>query len=127
MPGHWKTVFSGALLISASVSMSANSGEADVVEVKVTAEARGTFNLDVTVRHADAGWEHYADKWEVIGPDGEVYATRVLAHPHDDEQPFTRSQGGVQIPQDVKSVTVRAHDLLHGYGGREVTAVLPRA
>jgi hypothetical protein len=41
----------------------------------------------VTVRHADEGWEHYADCWEVLTLDGEVLATRELAHPHDNEQP----------------------------------------
>jgi hypothetical protein len=99
-------------------SFSAMAGEADVVDVKVTREAAGSYAFDVTVRHADAGWEHYADRWEVIGSDGAIYGTRVLAHPHDDEQPFTRSQGGITIPEGIKQVSVRAHDLVHNFGGR---------
>jgi hypothetical protein len=114
-----------AFIVTASAIPTLQAGEADVVDVKVAAESKGTFGFDVTVRHADAGWQHYADKWDVVGPDGEIYATRVLAHPHDDEQPFTRSENGVAIPQSVKSVTVRAHDLVHGYGGREMTVALP--
>ena len=89
------------------------AGEADVIDVKATLEASGTFAFDVTVRHADSGWEHYADRWEVTGPDGAIYGTRVLAHPHVEEQPFTRSQGGIKIPEGVSQVTVRAHDLVH--------------
>ena len=43
----------------------------------------------VTVQHADTGWDHYADAWEVLAPDGTVLGTRTLLHPHTDEQPFT--------------------------------------
>ena len=72
------------------------------------------------MRHADAGWDHYADKWEVVTPDGKVIETRVLAHPHDNEQPFTRSLGSVRIPGELKTVRIRAHDKVHGYGGQEM-------
>jgi len=106
----------GAVTIIAST---ASAGEADVVGVRMT-ERGGTYNFSVTVRHADAGWEHYADKWEVVAPDGTVIDTRVLAHPHDNEQPFTRSLGGVRIPAGLAKVRVRAHDKVHGYGGAEM-------
>ncbi|MCD6298768.1 MAG: hypothetical protein J7M30_16620 [Deltaproteobacteria bacterium] len=36
------------------------------------------------------------------------------------EQPFTRSQSGIVIPPGVTRVRVRAHDLVDGFGGREV-------
>ena len=101
------------------IAGSASAGEADVVGVRMV-ERGGTYSFSVTVRHADAGWEHYADKWEVVAPDGKVIDTRVLAHPHDSEQPFTRNLGGVRIPADLTKVRVRAHDKVHGYGGREM-------
>ena len=101
------------------------AGEADVIDVKAALEPAGTFAFDVTVSHADAGWAHYADRWEVTGPDGAIYGARVLAHPHDDEQPFTRSQGGIEIPAGVRQVTVRAHDLVHEFGGMEAMVALP--
>jgi hypothetical protein len=114
-----------ALLLAALATYPAIAGEADVVEVKVTAESADTYTFNVTVLHADAGWSHYADKWEVTGPNGEVYAIRILGHPHDDEQPFTRSQNGVVIPASIKQVTIRAHNLVHGYGGKEMIVDLP--
>ncbi len=80
----------------------------------------GVYHFAVTVAHADAGWEHYADKWDVVAPDGTVLGTRTLFHPHDNEQPFTRSLGGVEIPDTADYVMVRAHDKVHGYGGAEV-------
>ena len=101
------------------MTVTAFAGEADVVGVRMV-ERGGTYSFSVTVRHAAAGWEHYADKWEVVAPDGKVIDTRVLAHPHDNEQPFTRSLGGVRIPADLAKVRVRAHDKVHGYGGREM-------
>ena len=64
------------------------AGEADVVDVKISKQG-GTFNFDVTVKHADTGWKHYANKWEVVAPDGTVLGKRVLFHPHVEEQPFT--------------------------------------
>lgn len=95
------------------------AGKADVVAVRYDVAADGSFTFHVTVRHADAGWDHYADKWQVLAPDGTVLGERVLAHPHDTEQPFTRSQSGIRIPEALGEVRVRAHDKLHGWGGAE--------
>jgi len=99
-------------------------GEADILDAEVS--CNGHCRFSVTVEHADAGWDHYADKWEVLGPDGEVIAVRELAHPHVNEQPFTRSLGRVDVPAGVRRVTIRAHDSIHGYGGRELTVEVPR-
>ena len=105
--------------------LAAFAGEADVVAVTVVQQDDGSYRFDVTVSHADTGWDHYADKWEVVGPDGTVYGTRILHHPHVDEQPFTRSLGGVRIPAGIAHVTVRAHDTVHGDGGRTIEKAIP--
>lgn len=96
-----------------------------MLEVQVRRTGSRTCTFSATLRHADEGWEHYADAWEVLDPAGKVLATRVLVHPHVEEQPFTRSLSGVEIPAKVKEVTVRAHDSVHGYGGRTQTVQLP--
>lgn len=108
------------------------AGNADVIEVKVNNTAPETWSFIVTVEHPDTGWEDYADGWDVILPDGTVTKpvssedfTRTLWHPHVNEQPFTRSQGGVHIPSGITRVTVRAHDKRDGFGGRELTIDLP--
>lgn len=102
------------------------AGEANVEKVRIADQGAGTYRFDVTVRHADAGWKHYADKWDVVAPDGKILGTRVLLHPHELEQPFTRSLSGVRIPRGIDRVTVRAHDKIHGYGGVVVTVEVPR-
>jgi len=110
------------------------TGNADVLHVRAVQTAGGepgegqtTWTFHVTVEHVDTGWEDYVDGWDVVTPDGTVLKsdpgdafTRTLLHPHVDEQPFTRSQSGIVVPQGVTEVRVRAHDIVDGYGGEEV-------
>ncbi len=103
----------------------ASAGQADVLQAEIQGEADGRFTIAATLRHADTGWSHYADRWEVIGPQGEILGKRVLWHPHEQEQPFTRSLAGVYIQPTYTWVKIRAHDSKHGYGGREVTLSVP--
>jgi hypothetical protein len=49
--------------------------------------------------------EDAANSWPQAGT---VLGTRVLLHPHEDEQPFTRELENVRIPDTVRSVSVRA-------------------
>lgn len=113
-----------ALLVS--FSLPAVADEADVLAVDITAQGNGTYRFDVTVRHADEGWDHYADGWEILTEDGTRLGYRKLHHPHVNEQPFTRSLSGVEIPDGVDRVIVRAHDSVHEWGGAEVTVAVPR-
>ena len=101
------------------------AGEVQVVDVAVALDGNGTYRFDVSLDHADEGWQHYADRWEVVGPDGSVLATRVLLHPHVGERPFTRSLAGVRIPPTIDRVTVRGHDTAHGTGPAGPVVRLP--
>lgn len=102
------------------------AGEADVTDVTVVKTAPHVYDFTVTVRHDDSGWEHYADKWEVLDLNHNVLAIRILYHPHVDEQPFTRSLSAVKIPTAVRNVNLRAHCSVHGYGGQEYPVDLPQ-
>jgi len=104
-----------------------SAANADVVFVKAVQDSEDSWTFHVTVEHPDTGWEDYADGWDVLLPDGTVLLpdpedpfTRLLLHPHENEQPFTRSQSGILIPVDVNQVRVRAHDIVDGFGGKEV-------
>ncbi|MGE0875807.1 MAG: hypothetical protein AB7O31_14180 [Burkholderiales bacterium] len=107
-------------------SLPAAARDADVVDVKVSRGASGTFNFDVTVKSVDKGWDYYADAFEVLAPDGSLLGRRVLLHPHETEQPFTRDLHGVKIPPGVAKVTVRARHKPAGYGGKSMEVALPR-
>ena len=116
-------VMSAGLVIGATSA--AVAGEADVVKVAVTEPAPGSFRFDVSVRHGDEGWDHYANAWQVLGPDGSVLGERVLLHPHETEQPFTRGLSGVAIPSEIRTVIIRAKDSVHDFGGKEMRVDLP--
>jgi hypothetical protein len=99
-------------------------GCADVVSAEIVASG-DAFVVSATVRSADTGWDRYADAWEVRSSDGDVLGTRILAHPHVDEQPFTRSLGDVEIPVEIASVEVAARDSVVGYCGLTATVPVP--
>ena len=113
-----------SLAAAALFLTAAYAGQADVLGVETRCNLQRQCDFAVTVMHDDSGWDHYANRWEILNPAGEVIATRELQHPHENEQPFTRFLNGVAIPADVDQVTLRAHDSVHGYGGKEVTVEL---
>jgi hypothetical protein len=112
------------------MATAAQAGEADVIAVKVRPVAAGVYGFDVTLRSKDSGWDYYAERFEVLAPDGSVLGTRVLLHPHDDEQPFTRELDGVPIAASIRQVTVRAWmkrgNRLKAAGGSSLQVELPR-
>jgi hypothetical protein len=91
MPNHTKPISAAVFCFMTTL---AAAGEVDVEAVSYKQAADGSYRFDVTLRHADAGWDHYADRWDVLTPAGEIIATRTLHHPH-------------------------GHDSVHGYGGEE--------
>jgi hypothetical protein len=119
-----KRLFSVLTLLIGSISSGlVSGGEVEIVNVKVSCSGSCTFS--VTLKHADEGWQHYANQWDVMTMDDKLLKSRVLFHPHVDEQPFTRSLSGVQIPAGVTRVKIRAKDLKHGYSSDEYTVDIP--
>jgi hypothetical protein len=110
-----------ALAVVGCSGAAATAGCADVVDAEIGGVA-GDHTFTVTIRSDDAGWEAYADRWEIVEEDGTVAATRLLLHPHVDEQPFTRSQAGVSIRSS--AVTIRAHHSVGGFCGEELAVAV---
>ncbi len=115
-----------AALVLVSLPTPTWAGPAEVVAAEVHCGEGASCSFRATVRHADSGWDHYADRWEVVAPDGRVLATRVLRHPHVREQPFTRALRDVALDASIERVRIRAHDSVHGYGGQEQVVEIPR-
>jgi hypothetical protein len=107
------TLFAATLAFSSA----AWGGEADVLSAQARCSDH-VCTISATLQHADNGWDHYADYWRVLAPDGTEIARRVLIHPHEHEQPFTRSLSGIAIPAGLDHVFIEAHDKVHGYGGK---------
>jgi len=116
--------FTIALAFTLAWPLAALAGEADVVAVEITRQDARRFSFSVAVRHADSGWDHYADGWRVLDMDGNELGIRVLVHPHEAEQPFTRSLGSVQLPQGTTQVQIQARCLVDGWSKHTETVAL---
>jgi len=104
-------------------SAAAWAGDVEILGAQVQ-RAGETLNARVTLRHDDTGWDHYADAWRVETLDGTVLGTRVLLHPHVDEQPFTRGLSGISAPDVVQQVVIRARDTVHGWSPQTLTVTV---
>ncbi|MEP5757751.1 MAG: hypothetical protein ABJ327_00240 [Litoreibacter sp.] len=113
-----------AAIISLFLSAGATFAGQAKIENVTARQAGGTWTFNVTIRHDDSGWDHYADAWTVNTVDGKEIGRRTLAHPHENEQPFTRSLSGVSIPEGTSKVVVRAHDSVHGWSDKTYTVKL---
>ncbi len=89
----------------------------DVLDVQSDQAEDGSWTFSVTLSSPYDTPEHYADAWRVAGPDGTELGFRLLTHDHANEQPFTRSQSGIVIPEGVETVTVEGRDRINGWGG----------
>ncbi|MGR3712510.1 MAG: hypothetical protein ACU0A6_05260 [Shimia sp.] len=103
-----------ALGLSFMTTVSAHADAPQITDARASQQG-STWRFDVTLLHPDTGWDHYADGWRVELPDGTVLTTRVLAHPHVNEQPFTRSQSGVQLPAGTETVLIRSRCIVDGW------------
>jgi hypothetical protein len=96
-----------------------------IEDVSARQAADGSWRFEVTISHPDTGWDHYADGWRVLDMAGNELGMRTLAHPHVEEQPFTRSLSGVQIPPGTTQVQVQARETPDGWNPATTTVALP--
>ena len=89
--------------------------DAPVIQAAKAQRVGNLWTFEVTVLHGDTGWDHYADAWRVVDTQGNVLGLRNLAHPHVNEQPFTRTLSGASIPEDVTEVGIQTHDNTTGW------------
>jgi len=93
----------------------------DIESVDVEKIDENTTDLSVTVSSPYDTPERYADGWRVLDQDDEVLGEHTLMHDHADEQPFTRTQTDVTVPDGTQELTVEGRDSENGYGGGTVT------
>ena len=107
-----------------------NTVEADDVRILAADfqnSGGNSWSVNVTLKHGDTGWDHYADNWRIVDGEGNIIGDRVLHHPHVNEQPFTRSLGGVKVPEGIVTVYIEAHDKVHGWTKERLTVNLDKA
>lgn len=110
------SIFKSLVVAAALVAPISAFADQPVVEKVRAIKSGGAWTISVTLSHPDTGWDHYADGWEVLSEDGTSLGIRELTHPHVNEQPFTRSLPGVNVPDGTTRIGVRARDLVHGWG-----------
>lgn len=97
----------------------------DVLDATATRAADGTWTFSVTLSSPYDTPEQYADAWRVVDAEGTELGFRLLTHDHANEQPFTRSQSGIEIPEGVTAVTIQGRDQANGWGGSFLDYELP--
>ena len=98
--------YTSPLVAALFVAAPAFAERSKVIDANAHSTGMG-WDFSVTIEHPDTGWDHYADGWEIVGSDGTVFGTRVLHHPHVNEQPFTRSLNNVMLPDGTREVFIR--------------------
>lgn len=116
-------VFASAVVVN---DYSSSLDFAQVTDVLATKKSDGSWCFGTTVEHNDQGWNHYADGWAVLDLEGNQLGYRKLHHPHDNEQPFTRSLCHINIPKEMTQVIVRAKCNKHGFGGKPMVVALSK-
>ncbi len=96
----------------------------EIVAVEATPSGTGTYDFAVTISSPYDSAERYANGWRVLSPDGDLLGEMELLHDHASEQPFTRVQSGVEIPERTARVLSEGRDLENGYGGKPFAVVL---
>lgn len=119
----WVTMGLALQLLFAAVAM---AGEVEVVKTRFELRG-GSWQVSTTLRHDDTGWSHYADAFRVVTEQGQELGVRTLFHPHEHEQPFTRSLNNLTIPKGVNIVFVEAHDKVHGWSKQRIRVDLRQA
>jgi hypothetical protein len=109
-------------LVAFALTSTAALAEPPVITAVSATQTGDTWQFSVTIAHPDTGWDHYADGWRVLDMDGNELGMRVLAHPHVNEQPFTRTLSGVEIPAGTRQVQIQARALPDGWN-EETTQV----
>ena len=107
------------LFIALIISIPLQAGDVEIKFVELVSSGN-TWRANVTLEHGDTGWSHYADAWRLLDKDGNVLGTRVLYHPHEHEQPFTRSLGNIRIPDGMSVIFAEARDKKHGWSPQKV-------
>jgi hypothetical protein len=102
------------------------AGAVDILQVELLRQ-QTAWSISVTLQHADTGWQEYADAWRVVAEDGTILGTRVLYHPHEDEQPFTRSLAPLHIPASTTVLYVEAHCNVHGWSPQRLRVDLQQS
>ncbi|MGI9509153.1 MAG: hypothetical protein ACR2QJ_07380 [Geminicoccaceae bacterium] len=98
---------------------------ADVQIKRDSPDQPGIFHIEVTIEHEDTGWDDYVEAWEIFGPNGEILGIRPFFEPELEREKTISALSGVIIPEDIKTVTIRARTYPAGLEGGPYRVDIP--
>jgi len=104
-----------AILLILIIFNTAHADDVKILAADFSKTGDNEWSINITLKHDDTGWDHYADNWRVVDSEGNILGDRVLYHPHVDEQPFTRGLRNLTVPEGITTVYIEAHDKVHGW------------
>ena len=116
-----------ACLLLLIISSTAYAGDVKILSASFQNRDNNQWSVEVTLKHEDTGWEHYADSWRIVDSQGKVLGERILLHPHVNEQPFTRGLDGVKLTKGIRLLYIEAHDKVHGWTPKRLEVDLSQA
>lgn len=122
-----KTIVLTASLQALTVLNMANADDVKILAADFRSSGINLWSVNVTLKHDDTGWEHYANNWRVVDGEGNTLGDRVLYHPHVDEQPFTRGLNNLKVPEGITTVYIEARDKVHGWTSKRLKVDLSKA
>ena len=91
------------------------ASDVQLLTAAIIHQSQDEYLVSIKLQHEDTGWDHYADEWRIVDQQGTVLGTRVLLHPHVQEQLFTRALSNVKLDDKHTKIYIEAHDKQHGW------------
>ena len=98
---------------------------ADVQIKRDSADQAGIYHILVTIEHEDTGWDDYVEAWEITSPEGELLGVRPFFEPELEDTRTVSALAGVVVPEEIKTVMIRARTHPNGIEGDPFEIQLP--
>ena len=96
------------------------------IGAKVVRMGDDRYQFEVNIAHEDDSWEHFVDRWEVIGKGGKILASYYMYYPRIGEGIVWKELRGIKVDPGTKYVIYRLHAKGDGYG-RDKLVRMPTA
>lgn len=121
-------IIASVLTLAHIGAVQAEEQDARIADVQIKRDSPdqpGIYHIRVTIEHEDTGWDDYVEAWEISGPDGKVLGVRPFFEPELERPQTVSALSGVVIPEDIKTITVRARTYPKGFEGTPVEVSIP--
>lgn len=107
------------------LAMSPSLSHGEVLDAEVRQSRDGTWSCDVVLYSDPYETSSNLDRWEIHSKDGTLIASHALVQAETLEE-VSDTLEGIEIPDTVEQVTLRAHDKVKGYVGNPIALKLRR-